>query len=89
MWGPFQLALLGLTIVGGPGGRETMPQIRALIPEIAALVCSGDSDDATLSDYLKHGFDAVLAKPHTMERFSAALRLAKHTRRSVAPPPLR
>ena len=77
---PFALALLDLTIVGGMGGRDTMPRIRELLPDIAAVVCSGYSEDATMAHYSQHGFDAVLPKPYTLEQFTTAVQFARHTR---------
>ncbi|MBI5533903.1 MAG: response regulator [Deltaproteobacteria bacterium] len=83
---PFAIALLDLTIVGGMGGREAMPRIRALIPSIAAVVCSGYSEDAAMSQYAQHGFDAVLPKPYTLQEFATAIRLARRARsHSLAP----
>ncbi len=77
---PFSLVLLDLTIVGGAGGRDTMPRIRKILPDVAAVVCSGYSEDAAMSEYARHGFDAVLPKPYTVAQFTAAVREAHRAR---------
>ena len=61
---PFDLVILDLSIPLGLGGRETMEQLRALHPEVRAIVSSGYSDDAVMSRYMDFGFRAVLPKPY-------------------------
>lgn len=61
---PFDLVILDLSIPSGQGGRETMEQLRALHPEVRAIVSSGYSDDAVMSRYMDFGFKAVLPKPY-------------------------
>jgi CheY-like chemotaxis protein len=61
---PFDLVILDLSIPCGQGGRETMEQLRAIHPEVRAIVSSGYSDDAVMSRYMDFGFKAVLPKPY-------------------------
>jgi len=61
---PFDLVILDLSIPSGQGGRETMEQLRALHPDVRAIVSSGYSDDAVMSRYMDFGFRAVLPKPY-------------------------
>ncbi|WP_457558933.1 ATP-binding protein [Candidatus Harpocratesius sp.] len=63
---PFQLVILDLTIPGGMGGRETLPHLREIDPNIIAIVASGYSNERILSRYLEYGFNEVLQKPFTM-----------------------
>ncbi|MCF2139629.1 MAG: response regulator [Candidatus Lokiarchaeota archaeon] len=63
---PFQLVILDLTIPGGMGGRETLPYLREIDPNIIAIVASGYSNEKILSRYLEYGFNEVLQKPFTM-----------------------
>jgi CheY-like chemotaxis protein len=56
-----------------------MPRIRALLPNIVAMVCSGYSEDALMLQYAEHGFDAILPKPYPLEQFATELRSARRT----------
>ncbi len=64
---PFDIVILDLTIRGGMGGRETIDRLLAVNPKIMAIVSSGYSDDAVVSDYHKYGFSARLTKPYKLE----------------------
>lgn len=63
---PFSLVIMDLTIQGGMGGRETVKKLLEMDPDVRAIVSSGYSDDALMSDYKKHGFSAVIAKPYRL-----------------------
>ena len=67
---PFDIVILDLTIRGGMGGKETIEQLRAVNPGIKAIVSSGYSDDAVVSDYRNYGFSARLTKPYKLEELS-------------------
>ena len=60
---PFELAILDLTVPGGPGGLETIKMLRQLKADVRGIVCSGYSNDPVLSKYRDAGFDAALSKP--------------------------
>jgi PAS domain S-box-containing protein len=64
---PFDIVILDLTIRGGMGGRETVEQLITIDPGIKAVVSSGYSDDAIVSEYAKYGFKARLSKPYKLE----------------------
>lgn len=63
---PYDLVILDLTVPGGMGGKETVPHLRALNPDLAIVVTSGYADNGVLSDYTKYGFDGVLPKPFSI-----------------------
>jgi CheY-like chemotaxis protein len=73
---PFRVAMLDLTIRGESGGKQALRQLRALDPDLRAIVASGYSADPVLVDPGRHGFDAVLTKPFRLEELRAALNLA-------------
>ncbi len=63
---PFEVALLDLTIRGGLGGRDILPLIKDVDPQLKTVLMSGY---ASLSpeEYSRLGFDAILKKPFTLE----------------------
>ena len=61
---PFDVVIMDLTIPGGMGGKEAIQRLRQIDPAIKAIVSSGYSMDAAMSDYASHGFVAVVPKPY-------------------------
>ena len=70
---PFDIVIIDLTIRGGIGGLETIERLVAVDPGIKAIVSSGYSDDAVVSDYRNYGFSARLAKPYNFQELSDTL----------------
>ncbi len=70
---PFDIVILDLTIRGGMGGKETLERLLAVNSDIRAIVSSGYSDDAVVSDYQKYGFSARLTKPYKLKELSDKL----------------
>ncbi len=79
---PFDVVILDLTVRGGLGGMETLRALRAIDPDVTAIVSSGYSSNAVLADYGKHGFVAQVAKPYTPETLSAVLSDVMQTRKN-------
>lgn len=63
----FDLVILDLTVPGGWGGREVLPELRKLDPGVRALVASGYSQDPVVSKPREFGFDGALLKPFTAQ----------------------
>lgn len=61
---PFDVVILDLSIPNGMGGVRTMEKLRALDPNVLALVSSGYSDDPAMAQPSAYGFAAVLPKPY-------------------------
>ena len=61
---PFDIVILDLTVRGGMGGLETIQKLLQIDPMVKAIVSSGYSDDAALSNYRELGFQAFLKKPY-------------------------
>jgi PAS domain S-box-containing protein len=70
---PFDVVILDLTVAGGMGGLEALKTLRQMDPDLKAVVSSGYSNDPIMSDYRKHGFDGVVAKPYTVEELGVAI----------------
>jgi signal transduction histidine kinase/CheY-like chemotaxis protein len=63
----FAAVILDLTIPGGMGGRETIAGLKAIDPEVRAIVSSGYSDNNERSEYREMGFAASLQKPFSRD----------------------
>ena len=57
-------------------GVETIERLRSIDPEVKAIICSGYSDEAALSEFLSYGFRGALPKPFTRRELSDALQKA-------------
>ena len=73
---PFRAVILDATVRGGPGGVETIERLRQIDPEVKAIICSGYSDEAALSEFLSYGFCGALPKPFTRRELADALQKA-------------
>jgi two-component system cell cycle sensor histidine kinase/response regulator CckA len=60
----FDLVILDLSIPNGMGGVRAMEKLRAVDPEVFAIVSSGYSDDPVMANPASYGFAAVLPKPY-------------------------
>jgi PAS domain S-box-containing protein len=70
---PFDVVILDLTIRGGIGGTETIRKLLTIDPDVKAVVSSGYSDDAALSNYREQGFKAFLKKPYDIRELEDTL----------------
>ncbi len=71
---PFDVVMVDLTVPGGMGGFETVQQLRLIDPDVKAVVSSGYSNDPILTEFRKHGFSGVIAKPYQMSELDQVLR---------------
>ncbi len=62
---PFDVVILDMNIPAGMDGPEAMKRIRALDPEIKAILLTGDINHPAVARYEEYGFRAVLLKPFT------------------------
>ncbi len=69
----FQVVILDATIRGGMGGVATIERLRSMDPKVNAIICSGYSDEAALSEFLAYGFRGALPKPFTRTELADAL----------------
>ena len=63
---PIVLVILDLTIPGGMGGLEALKWIRAIDPNVRAIVSSGYSNDPVIANFRDHGFQGVIVKPYRL-----------------------
>ncbi|MDP9004217.1 MAG: response regulator [Verrucomicrobiota bacterium] len=69
----FQAVILDATIRGGMGGVATIERLRSMDPKVNAIICSGYSDEAALSEFLAYGFRGALPKPFTRSELADTL----------------
>jgi len=67
---PFAAVLMDLTVPGGMGGLEMLKALKALNPNVKAIVSSGYSNDPVMSGYRAFGFQGRIVKPYTIANFS-------------------
>jgi PAS domain S-box-containing protein len=70
---PYDVVIMDLTIPGGRGGGVTIGDLLAFDPSAKAIVSSGYSNDAIMSNYAQNGFAGVVVKPYTMDELDAEL----------------
>jgi CheY-like chemotaxis protein len=70
---PFAAVILDYIIPGGMGGLETLAHLRAIDPQVTALISSGYTNDPVLANWAHYGFSGVLAKPYAVENLQEAL----------------
>jgi two-component system cell cycle sensor histidine kinase/response regulator CckA len=70
---PFRAVILDITIPGGTGGLDTIARLRALDPQVKALISSGYATDPVMANYAQYGFDGVVPKPYTVQRVQQIL----------------
>lgn len=78
----FQAVILDATVRGGMGGVATIERLRTMDPKVNAIICSGYSDEAALSEFLAYGFRGALPKPFTRSELADALQRAFETTNS-------
>jgi len=72
----FQAVILDATVRGGMGGVAAIERLRDIDPEVTAIICSGYSDEAALSEFLAYGFRGALPKPFTRTELGDVLQRA-------------
>ena len=70
---PFDLVVMDLTIPGGMGGREAISVLLEYDPGVRAIVSSGYSSDLAMSDFRKHGFRGMVAKPYDVAELASVI----------------
>src|SRR5262245_6955259 len=70
---PFSVVILDYTIPGGMGGLEALAHLRAIDPQVTALISSGYANSPVMADWAYYGFSGVVAKPYTVAQLQEAL----------------
>jgi PAS domain S-box-containing protein len=70
---PFDAVVLDLTIPDGMGGKECVQKLKAIDPDVKAIVSSGYSNESIMARYEKYGFCAVISKPYKIKKLAELL----------------
>jgi PAS domain S-box-containing protein len=65
--------IFDLTIPGDIGGKNAIVEVRKINKDIPVIAVSGYADDPVMSDPLKYGFSASIAKPFRKDDFIRTL----------------
>jgi PAS domain S-box-containing protein len=71
---PFDAVILDITVPGGMGGGQAIERLRAIDPDVRAVVSSGYSNDPIMADFRGRGFRGIATKPYDLRGLSRALR---------------
>jgi PAS domain S-box-containing protein len=70
---PFDLVVLDLTVPGRPGGLEAMAELKAINPDVRAIVASGYSTAPVMDHVHDYGFCASIAKPFGIDELGKVI----------------
>ncbi len=75
---PFDAVILDITVPGGMGGEEAVELLKAIDPDVKAIVSSGYSTGRAMSAPETLGFAGVIAKPYSIQQLSYVLHSVLH-----------
>lgn len=64
---PFDMVILDLSVPHGLGGKETIELLKAVDPDVKAVVSSGYTNDPVVQDFSRYGFSERLTKPYNIK----------------------
>jgi two-component system, cell cycle sensor histidine kinase and response regulator CckA len=68
------LVIMDLTIPGGMGGEEAIPELLKMDPKARALVSSGYAEDRVMKGFTDYGFIGTIAKPVDIHELADTVR---------------
>jgi two-component system cell cycle sensor histidine kinase/response regulator CckA len=71
---PYDAVVMDLTVIGGMGGEECFHALKALDPEVRAIVSSGYDNEDMARKFLDMGFCGYLAKPYRVTELGKLLK---------------
>jgi CheY-like chemotaxis protein len=70
---PFDVVILDLSVPEGMGGKEAVAKLKAVDPDVKAIVSSGYTNDPCVLDYAEFGFAGKLTKPYKINDMKTIL----------------
>jgi DNA-binding NarL/FixJ family response regulator len=65
---------MDITVIGGMGGEETFQVLKALDPDVRAIVSSGYDNEDMAHRFLDLGFCGYLTKPYRVTELGKVLK---------------
>ncbi len=81
-----EAVILDMTVPGGMGGREAVPEIHRIDPHLPVFVASGYAEDPVMALPKEHGFAGSICKPFTRDDLVEMLRKGKESERGAGAP---
>jgi two-component system cell cycle sensor histidine kinase/response regulator CckA len=73
---PYDAVILDLTVPGAMGGKKAVLKLKAMDPNVRAIVSSGFSNDPVMANYTEYGFCCAIKKPCQLQDISHVLHTA-------------
>jgi len=70
---PFDVVILDLTVRPGMGCECAIEKLVEIDTDVKAIITSGYSDEAIISDYRRYGFCGAVSKPYTINELNETL----------------
>jgi DNA-binding NtrC family response regulator len=71
---PYDAVIMDITVIGGMGGEETFQVLKALDPDVRAIVSSGYDNEDMARRFLDLGFCGYLTKPYRVTELGKVLK---------------
>ena len=71
---PYDAVIMDITVIGGMGGEETFHVLKALDPDVRAIVSSGYDNEDMARRFLDLGFCGYLTKPYRVADLGKVLK---------------
>jgi two-component system, cell cycle sensor histidine kinase and response regulator CckA len=71
---PYDAVIMDITVIGGMGGEETFHVLKALDPDVRAIVSSGYDNEDMARRFLDLGFCGYLTKPYRVTELGKVLK---------------
>lgn len=67
---PFDIVIMEFNIPGSMGGEEAIKYLKAVDPNVKAIVSSGYSSDPVIAEHRQYGFNGALVKPYKLDELN-------------------
>ncbi len=78
----YDIVIMDLTVPGSIGGDKAITELLKIDKEVKAIVSSGYSNKAIMSNYKKYGFCGAIAKPYRIEDLSEIIQQVMNAKKN-------
>lgn len=69
----FAVVILDYNFPDGMNGYEIFERLRAIDPQVIAILSSGYAQNPIMANYARYGFHGILPKPYTLQQLSEVI----------------